>query len=314
MSTSNSYGTLSILHLSDTHLLADGLHSGSVDTRQTMLDALRTLLPLEELDLLLISGDVSDDGNPDSYRMVSELAEDYAHRRDALVLYTMGNHDARPGFWTVLGNGHPSSKAEPDGGQLPVYGSTEIGGFRIISLDSSVPGRTHGYLDRGQLDWLTEKLSAPSQAGTVLVVHHPPVEPVTPLHDGIELQNPEDLVEALQGSDVRLILSGHYHHALSDSLLIGDRAIPVLVAPGVVNINDVLAAEGHERALRSSGAQFVTVFGSDPTALATRVRSLPLSLGPAEKIFDLPPEEVAAISARISASPDEASPDEASNR
>lgn len=309
MSTSNSYGTLSILHLSDTHLLAQGLHSQSVDTRQTLLEALRSLLPLEELDLLVISGDVSDDGTPESYRSVRELAEDYAHRRDALVLYAIGNHDARPGFWAVLGNGHPGSPAEPDGGQLPVYGSTLLGGFRIVSLDSSVPGRTHGYLDPGQLDWLTGELSTPSESGTVLVLHHPPVEPVTPLHDGIELQNPEALVEALQGSDVRLILSGHYHHALGDTLLVGDRAIPVLVAPGVVNLNDVLAAEGHERALRASGAQFVTVFRADPAAAAARVRSLPLNLGRAEPIFDLPPEEVAAISARISARPDESGND-----
>lgn len=306
MSTSNNYRTLSILHLSDTHLLSCGLYAQSVDTRQTMLAALRTLLSLEELDLLLISGDVSDDGTAESYQTVRELAEDYAHRRNALVLYAMGNHDARPGFWQILGNGHPGSPAEPDGGQLPVYGSTLVGGFRVISLDSSVPGRTHGYLDRGQLDWLTEELSVASEAGTVLVLHHPPVEPVTPLHDGIELQNPEDLVQALQGSDVRLILSGHYHHALADSLLVGERAIPVLVAPGVANINDVLAAEGHERALRSSGAQLVTVFRADSAASAARVRSLPLSLSGAETLFDLPPEEVAKISAKISARPDEA--------
>lgn len=307
MSTSNSYGTLSILHLSDTHLLAQGMHWQSVDTRETMLRALRTLLPLEELDLLLISGDVSDDGTPDSYRMVRELAEDYAYRRDARVLYAMGNHDSRSGFWSVHGNGHPGSAAEPDGGQLPIYGRTELGGFRVISLDSSVPGRTHGYLDRGQLDWLSEELRTPSAAGTVLVVHHPPVEPVTPLHDGIELQNPEDLAQVLLGSDVRLVLSGHYHHALGDFLMVGDRAIPVLVAPGIVNVNDVLAAEGHERALRSSGALLVTVFASEHSAPAARVRSLPLNLGMAETVFDLPPEEVAQTSARISARPGETS-------
>ncbi|ABY23264.1 putative 3',5'-cyclic-nucleotide phosphodiesterase [Renibacterium salmoninarum ATCC 33209] len=307
MSTSNSYETLSILHLSDTHVLAKGLHSNVVDTRQNLLEALRALVPVEELDLVVVSGDVSDDGTAESYRMVQELVENFASHRGARAIYTMGNHDGRPGFWEVLGNGHPDSPAEQDGGQLPVYGSSVLGGFRIISLDTSVPGRTHGYLDRGQLDWLTEELGSASEAGTVLVLHHPPVEPVTPLHDGIELQNPEDLLEVLHGSDVRLILSGHYHHGLVDSVLLGDQLIPVLVAPGIVNVNDVLASEGHERALRSSGAQLHTLFASAPTAAAARVRSLPLNLGVVEELFDLGPEELAEISARISARPDEGS-------
>lgn len=303
--------TLSILHLTDTHLLSHGLHSGVVDTRQTFLDALRALRSVDSLDLLVISGDVSDDGSVESYRQVQELAEDYAQHRGAQVVYAMGNHDERPGFWQVLGNGHPAALPEHDGGQLPIYGSSSLAGFRVITLDSSVPGRTHGFLDRGQLDWLAEELSSPAEAGTVLIVHHAPVEPVTPLHDGIELQNPEDLAAVLRGSDVRLILSGHYHHALSDSL--GEQHIPVLVAPGVVNVNDVLAPEGHERALRSSGAQLVTLFSSAPSAHSARVRQLPLHLTEIPAVFDLVPEEVAEISAKISVRPAEIEAFEGSN-
>ncbi|WP_394938519.1 metallophosphoesterase [Psychromicrobium sp. YIM B11713] len=297
--------TLNILHLSDTHLLARGLHSGVVDARDALLHALRGLLAVDTLDLLVISGDVSDDGSVASYQAVRELATDYAHHRGAQVLYAMGNHDGRPGFWQVLGNGHPGAPVEEDGGQLPIYGSSTLGGFRVISLDSSVPGRTHGFLDRGQLDWLAEELSTPSQAGTLLVVHHPPVEPVTPLHDGIELQNPEELAEVLHGSDVRLILSGHYHHALGDSLPVGEQLIPVLVAPGVVNVNDVLAPEGHERALRSSGAQLVTLFSAPASAPLARVRHLPLYLANQAPVFDLDPQQVAEISAKISVQPAE---------
>ncbi|WP_285725225.1 metallophosphoesterase [Psychromicrobium xiongbiense] len=303
--------TLNILHLSDTHLLARGLHTGTVDTRAALLEALRVLVPVEELDLVVVSGDASDDGTPESYRQLRELVGDFAAHRGAQVIFGMGNHDERPGFWQVLGNGHPGSAPEPDAGQLPIHGVSTVGGFRVVTLDSSVPGRTHGFLDRSQLDWLTEELSQSSAAasdgaaphGTLLVVHHPPVEPVTVLHDGIELQNPEDLAEALRGSDVRLILSGHYHHALVDSLRVGETLVPVLVAPGVVNVNDVLAPDGHERALQASGAALVTLFASDRGP--ARVRALPLFLRPTQLLFDLDPAEVSRISARISARPED---------
>lgn len=112
-------------------------------------------------------------------------------------------------------------------------------------------------------------------------------------------------MEVLRGSDVRLILSGHYHHALGDSLILGDQQIPVLVAPGVVNVNDVLAPEGHERALRTSGAQLVTLFAAPASAVAARVRHLPLQLTEVESVFDFSPEEVAEISGRIAAQPGE---------
>lgn len=96
--------TLSILHLTDTHLLAKGLHSSVVDPGEALLRALRSLVPVDALDLLVISGDISDDGSLESYRRVQELASDYAAHRGAQVLYAMGNHDNRPvsgQFWAM---------------------------------------------------------------------------------------------------------------------------------------------------------------------------------------------------------------------
>lgn len=307
---------LRILHLSDTHLLAGAArHEGLVDTVAALRFTLAGLENAGQLDLVVASGDVSDDGSVESYSTLNQLIGDFAARHGAAVVYAMGNHDQRAGFWEVLGTGHDPklapSAVEPvkfDGG--PITGVSLVNGFKVISLDSSVPGRTHGFLDEDQLQWL-RTVSQPSGTqqlapnGSIVVVHHPPVPPVTPLHHGIELQNPQDLARALEGSDVVAIFSGHYHHPLVDSLVVGPRRIPAIVAGGVVNSNDLLARPGHERATAGGNASLVTL-EAPKAAVAANVRvaplriTLPANVSPPE-IFDLDKEKIVTIAAAINA-------------
>ncbi|MGP9501798.1 metallophosphoesterase [Specibacter sp. AOP5-B1-6] len=319
--------TLRILHLSDTHLMGDGtLHGGVVDTvaaYRCTLDAFENAGPL---DLVVLSGDVSDDGSPASYSTLRSLTGDFAARHGAVAVYAMGNHDQRGGFRAVLGSGHPGSghpgtatvssaadTSTPAGVEMPIFGVSEVAGYRIITVDSSVPGRTHGHVDAAQLEWLRAQLATNSGHGTVVVVHHPPVEPVTALHQGIELINPDELADALAGSDTVAILSGHYHHHLTDVLAAGSGTIPVVVTSGVVNSNDVLAPAGHERAGAGSGGTLITLSalpGGEMARPAMRVRTLPvrIHLPPEvspELVFDLAPPAVAGISAAIAVAPAE---------
>jgi len=312
---------LRILHLSDTHLMgSETLHSGVVDTVAAFTFTLGAFENAGPLDLVVLSGDVSDDGSPASYGILRSLTGDFAARHGAVAIYAMGNHDQRAGFREVLGTGHPDpdgqpgdpsqSPAVPAGVGAPLVGVSEVAGYRILTLDSSVPGRTHGFLDAAQLDWLRSVLATDSHRGTVLVVHHPPVPPLTALHQGIELVNAPALAQALEGSDVAVILSGHYHHHLTDMLATGSGTIPVVVTAGVVNTNDVLAPPGHERALAGTGGTLVTLTSVPATAHGTVGRALvrtvpihrvlPAEIAPAV-VFDLGPDTVAGISATIAA-------------
>lgn len=303
---------LRILHLSDTHLNGDStLHSGVVDTVANLRAVLAELAHIGQLDLLVVSGDVSDDGSAESYELARTLLLDFARVRGAVVVLAMGNHDQRSAFRQVLSNGHPradgtllngtsesGTEQKGNAGAGPICGVTMLAGFRVITVDSSVPGRTHGYLSPEQLHWLAGELAEDAQNGSILVIHHPPVEPVSPLHFGIELQNPGDLAHVLAESDVKLILSGHYHHHLADSIFTGERHIPVVVAAAVVHTNDVLAPIGHERAVTGSGGNVIELWATS-AAKTARVRVLPLATRTGTEIFDLGPAEVAEISGRI---------------
>lgn len=269
---------LRVLHLSDSHLSGDGaLHYGVVDTRAALQRALDRASHLVSIDVVVVSGDLSDDGTAQSYRDLSGVVEPWAAIRGATVAYAMGNHDGRAGFEEVLGER---------------VGVMLVRGFRIIRLDSSVPGRGHGELDAAQLAWLRSILTDPSENGTLIVVHHPPIPASSALLAALELANPEELIDACQGGDVRLILSGHYHSATASQV----GGIPIFVAPGIANSSDPIAAAGTERATIGSGFSVVKL----PIAGAPRVTFLSAPSGrDGEQIFDLDVASVLRITAEM---------------
>ena len=101
--------TTRLLHLTDTHIAAHGAPHFGVDT----CAALRSVLDRAERshpDVVVVSGDVSDDGGVDSYRRVSAMVREWADREGASVIWPMGNHDRRSAFRAVLG----SQPGQPD--------------------------------------------------------------------------------------------------------------------------------------------------------------------------------------------------------
>ena len=248
---------LRLLHISDTHLFGDGsLHYGIVDTTAALERVLAKASEIEGIDAVVLSGDLSEDGTEASYLKLRDLVEPWAAERGAQVVYAMGNHDHPDAFTSVLGD------------RTRVH---TIGRHRIVTLDSSVPGAAYGSLDADQLAWLRDTLSQPVDLGTIVVVHHPPTRAVTPLLRRLELDDQHALLGVLDGSDVRLVLSGHYHHPLVTL----ERGIPIVVAPGVTNTSDVTTPPDTERAtvgagfalveLPASGAPRVTVVSAPST-------------------------------------------------
>ncbi|WP_209559890.1 metallophosphoesterase [Frigoribacterium sp. PvP032] len=301
-------GALRVVHLSDSHLSGDGsLHQGSVDTLAALDRVLAEAARVEGARLLVGSGDLSDDGSTASYELLRDRLAGWAARRDEQVdvVLVPGNHDLRAGFTEVLGDGHlgrdalrhdPAhpGPAQHDPAQHdpahPVDGVSLVDGWRVVTLDTSVPRAGYGLLRPEQLDLLRDLLAEPAPRGTVLVLHHPPLPAPTTLHQSLALQAPEALAAVVEETDVRVVLAGHYHRHVVGSLA----GVPVLVAPAVANETDVCAPHGTERAVRGSGFLVVDLL-PDGTVRSTPVRAHDEHDG--DEVFVLDEEAVRTIAA-----------------
>lgn len=273
---------LRILHLSDTHLFGDDtLHYGLVDTLAATKRVLEHAGRMHDVDVVVASGDLSDDGSPESYAVLREAIEPWAAERGAQVLYAMGNHDNPDAFEAVLGARQRT---------------LDVRGFRLISLDTSVPGAGYGSLDAASLEWLAAELAVPAARGTIVVAHHPPVPAGTALLAALELQNADALLRACTHRGVRAILSGHYHQALATEAA----GIPVIVAPGIANTTDTLAPRGRERA--TTGAGFAVLEVPEQGAVRAVFVHAPGN-DDGREIFDLGEDEVARIAALAGVQP-----------
>ncbi|MDE0547171.1 phosphodiesterase [Microbacterium sp. C7(2022)] len=209
-----------LLHLSDTHLMAGGVPlAGRYDT---VANLERTLQSVREMriapDAIVFTGDLTDLGEPEAYRALRDLVEPVAQELGAPIIWVAGNHDERPAMRRdLLGRA-----ATED----PVTGVWDLAGLRLIALDSTVPGWHHGDLDDEQLAWLGEVLSKPAPLGTILAMHHPPLPSHIPFFDILELRDQSRFASVIAGSDVRAILAGHLHYSTSGTFA----GIPVSVA------------------------------------------------------------------------------------
>ena len=235
-----------LVHLSDTHFLADGAALyGTVDTDHAVHRAFEQLHRSGiRPDALVLTGDVADRGEMDAYRRVHRIVAAAAGAWDAHIIWVMGNHDLRAPFRTVLLGESASSMPVAEGlsaggAAAPIDHVHDVGGLRVIALDTSVPGYHHGEVTDEQLHWLSGVLKQPARHGSILALHHPPIPTPLPLMSVLELQDQARLAEILAGSDVRAILGGHLHYS-TQGLFAG---IPVSVAAATCYTMDLSAPD-----------------------------------------------------------------------
>ncbi len=259
-----------LAHLSDTHLTSPGVRYNQVlDADAAMHRAVAVLAAAladgRRLDAVVLSGDLTDTGAPDAYRRLREAFEPLG----VPLIWATGNHDVRTEF-------HRSLLGRDDSG--PVLQVHRVGGLRVIVLDSTIPGAGHGRLTDAHLAELTAELARPAPDGSLVVLHHAPLPPPSPLLEyfALEPASRDALRAAVTGTDVRLILAGHHH--LSRSGMLGP--VPVAVAGSTAIRTDPLAPDGHERTWASGAFNLVEVH---PDTVAVSV----IPLDGAAPVFDL---------------------------
>ena len=195
-----------IIQLTDLHLLsAAEACVREVPTWRTLKQVLDLLRQQEQQDyFLVITGDLAQDGERGAYERLEEWLGEW-HGRYAVV---PGNHDDRGLLSDVLTLPTLSLQEAPDA----ICFSHQVGEWRLIGLDTQVPGAVYGTLSERQRKWLLGELDQHASQPTVLFTHHPPFSVSSSWADGIGLNNGELFWQSVAGHpQLRAVVSGHVH-------------------------------------------------------------------------------------------------------
>lgn len=197
-------GVVELLQITDTHLFADkdadflGIapwHSGRAVV-EAIVENERLAHTLPH-DLILATGDLSQDHTPDSYRHFSELMSDLA----APVFWLPGNHDDAALMQAELDNAGISNAKHLLCDQ-----------WQILLLDTQLAGETHGELSAAQLSLLEQAIERYPDHHLLLAVHHQAIPVGCAWLDQHNLRN-ADAMQALlaRHQASRVVLCGHVH-------------------------------------------------------------------------------------------------------
>lgn len=196
-----------IAQISDTHVRPQGqLYHGVADSNRMLAQAIAHLHALDRRpDLVLLTGDLVDQGLADEYAMARVLLAELT----IPYLVIPGNHDEREAFRLAFAD-HAWLPASG-----PLHFCVDDHPVRIVALDSTVPGAHHGAIDEAGLDWLRTTLAADRVKPTVVLLHHPPFASGIPYMDQYALHAPERLAQVIGAVDnVHLVLCGHMHRQM----------------------------------------------------------------------------------------------------
>lgn len=192
-----------VLQISDTHILAaaDGkLYHRDVDGNlQATISAVRSSGPF---DLILLTGDISEDGSSASYERVRAMFNNVDHHK---LLAIAGNHDDPVALAAVFDTAPHT-----------------LGNWRVLPVDSHWPGHVEGKLEDDQLSAISTEVEnlGSAEKFALIAVHHPPHFMCEVSH--CALSDPEPLMAIATDDAVRLVISGHVHddyaHRLGSTL------------------------------------------------------------------------------------------------
>lgn len=197
-----------IAQITDLHIRPQGVACYRVSETNLLAEqAIRALKALDPApDAVVVTGDLTERADPREYRLASRLL-----RRLPCPVYAMpGNHDLTAAMREHL----PDFPMICEGTQDKMHYAVEIGGLRIVVLDSSLPGRAGGELGGEQLAWLDAELQR-HRKPTLIALHHPP-KPVGIRHmDDIALIDGEALGKVVsRHRHVERIICGHVHRPI----------------------------------------------------------------------------------------------------
>src|SRR5438874_2368810 len=176
------------------------VHVGGARYREELLRTAIDELNVAEPDLVVVAGDLTDDGYPDQY---PAAREELARIACEHVVRVPGNHDARNVgyvlFEDTFGARDSRLRLELPGGDLA-----------LVAVDSSKPDLDEGEIGREHYGWIEEGFAGEADLRVFVCHHHLMPIPGTG-RERNQVLDAGDVLSLLRQSKVDLVLAGHCH-------------------------------------------------------------------------------------------------------
>lgn len=223
-----TFGQTSIAVISDPHVISQDMAVNSeawettvnnsrklLDYSKEVFDVLMTKFTSEKPDVLLISGDLTEDGGEASHNYVAaELAK--LEAAGVKVYVVPGNHDigthlsANDFAEKYRAFGYDDEESVLDANSLS-YACEPVPGLILIGIDSH-----NGTLAEGTLSWVCTQAENARQAGkqVIAMMHHPLFPHISKAEmfiDTYAIADYENVRNSLANAGIKVILTGHFH-------------------------------------------------------------------------------------------------------
>ena len=193
---------LKVIQLTDLHLFSSDNelmlgHKNNANFYDVIFKLKNT--QLETTDLILLTGDLSQDQTRESYEHIVRELKDF----NIPIYWISGNHDHKKNISAVFSK-NDSFKNVP---------YLELKHWFFIFLDTKKEGSESGFLAESEIFFLKNTLDQQSVKNKkiAIIMHHHPVPFGTPLIDDYILKNHEEFWRAIIKHNITKILCGHVH-------------------------------------------------------------------------------------------------------
>jgi 3',5'-cyclic AMP phosphodiesterase CpdA len=176
------------------------VHVGGGRYREELLRTAIEEINAAEPDLVVVAGDLTDEGYPDQYPLARQELDALACEK---VVRVPGNHDARNvgylHYEDTFGARDSRERLDCDGLEVA-----------LVAVDSSKPDLDEGEIGREHYPWVEEGFAG--DAGLRVFVCHPHLVPVPGTgRERNQVLDAGDVLSLLRQCGVDLVLSGHRH-------------------------------------------------------------------------------------------------------
>lgn len=210
--------SLQVVQLTDIHLCDDPAQVLLGVNPEESFDRVLMHLRQQPLpDLLLLTGDLTQEGGKSAYRRLKQ-------KISALGIpayYLAGNHDKTEAMTEVLGSEN-----------LGINRSVIVQAWHLVLLNSVLPGHVEGYLGSGTLHWLNKTLKEYPNHPTLIALHHPVLPIGCHWLDRLGLKDKEDFWRICGDfPQIKGIITGHAHQEHEVFRFTGKGMIRCMVSP-----------------------------------------------------------------------------------